>query len=730
MEKISKLSLLSLIVVFLLVFTVGCELTDKLTGATENLTEAVDNKLTTDTPGDVELATYESGAAADGQNTEVCGENYPQFDIATQDPFVEERGTEPAADFTPPFEKCEEEYDALMATRTACDEVASQTLLVAKEGADDPRWTAGDFDAHYPKIQDAIDAAEHCDMIIVRPGIYKEYLSLDGKDLKIYSDVWNEAGTEQDGDERMTDYVAEKIDLLHYYETGERNVEETRTPYLQPLKRAARTILEGGGYEEGPDLGGTITRNHDDPEDPNRGCGNRRPMVDFKAGTTRNTIFDGFSVRLMPEQDHTIPGHGHTLQCRGGSPIIRHNIIYNNGSTGVGAHTSWLNTSPVTPPCAEDATLEQETFSNPDYRGDNTEFRPTPIVYDNISYQNNGLGMGNNHYGCGVMYGNESFWNAVPEDTAGHQSPGIGTRHGAKPYIAYNIVYENAWVGIGVRQGYLQPKAECAEDPEGCNHIDERTQAVVLGNIVYANGHSDTPEENRGAIAIDGAGLPDDPVLVKDNIVFESQVSGIGTRNEYAGVDRGYVMDDTYVDVIDNITFSNARQGITCKGSDYGTSHCNIVGNTSYWNHIGGIGFAENSEGTALHNTVACNNSSGIVTKKGGDVSIYNNISYYNVNSGILDIGTDHDYNLLSGNNGKDATCGTDKQAQSCTTPQYGKNEGGTDPGENDLFVDPLFTDVLDNDYTLTSSSPALDAATDVSSYYTGWESDNIGSDK
>ena len=62
--------------------------------------------------------------------------------------------------------------------------------------------------------------------------------------------------------------------------------------------------------------------------------------------------------------------------------------------------------------------------------------------------------------------------------------------------------------GIAVRQGYLQPKDDCAADPVGCNHIDERTQAVIARNIVFANGSDAAPEDSRGAIAVDGVGLP------------------------------------------------------------------------------------------------------------------------------------------------------------------------------------------------------------------------------
>lgn len=670
--------------------------------------------------------------SAEGQNPEQCGTHFPQFDPAVNDPFEEHRYQTLPVDMIPPFEACVVALDELESSRSACDEVSDrETFLVSQQGGTDSRWQQGSFDAWYSTIQDAIDAADHCDTIIVRPGIYREYLRIEGKDVQIFSDTWNEDATSNDGEERVDDYVAERIDLLAYYETGARTVVETREPYLQPLRRSVRTILEGGGYAEGPDLGGTTSLTHGDPDDPDVGCGNRRPMVDFVAGTTRNTIFDGFTVRLMPEQDHTIPGHGHTLQMRGGSPIVVNNIMYNNGSTGAGVHASWLETTPLSPSCEFAPSLEQETFSNSDYRHSNVEYRPVPLIYNNISYQNNGLGLGNNHYSCAVMVNNEVFWNAVPGEEDSHQSPGIGTRHGAKTYLEYNIVYENAWTGIGVRQGYLQPKDACEADPQTCNHIDERTQSVILHNIVFANGSDDAPEDSVGGIGVDGAGLPDEPVLIEGNIVFESRVSGIGARNEYAGEDRGFVMDDTYVVILGNTVFSNTLQGIACRGSDIGTSHCTIVGNNSYWNHMTGIGFTDDASGSALNNVAACNSRAGIQTTSvsGADVSIYNNIAWFNVLAGIMDPGSSHDFNVLSGNNGQDAVCQEEPAGNPCINPQLGGGEG-TGPGPNDLFFDPYFCDALQYDYSLRDGSPALDSGMDVSFYYSAWPANGFGPDR
>jgi hypothetical protein len=666
-----------------------------------------------------EVSPIPSATPAEGQDPAYCGDHFPSLDFAAHDPFAGIRYAEPPADLVPPFAACEAALAASLASRPSCDAIEAADLLVSQAGEDDPRWLTGGFDALYPTIQSAIDAAAHCDRIVVRPGVYREQLTIEGKDVRLSSDTWNENGSAEDGDQRV-EYTAERIDLGHYYATGERVVVASQPTYLRPLRRAVRTVLEGGGFAEGPTLGGTLAVDPEDPDDPNRGCGNRRPMVDFVAGTTRNTVFDGFTVRLMAQQDHTIPGHGHTLQCRGGSPVIRHNIIHHNGSTGIGVHASWLVTEPLTPPCAHDPALEQETFDNRDYRHGNIEHRPVPLVYDNLSYQNNGLGLGNNHYSCAVMIGNESFWHAVPGEEDEHQSPGIGTRHGAKTLIDLNVVYDNAWTGIATHQGVLQPTDECAADPAGCNHIDERTQAVISRNLVFANGWDEAPEDSRAGIGADGVGLPDQPVVIRGNVVFGARVSGIGVRNQLAGADRGYVLDDTYAVIEGNTVVASALQGITCLGSEYGTTHCAIVGNDSSWNRMNGIGFAEQADGSALHNVVACNSRNGLQTVAaagGGEIAIYDNIAWANVLAGIVDPGARHDYNVYSANHGHQPTCSDSRRGQRCRDPQVGSDAGGS-AGPNDEFVEPGFCDPAGLDFGLREGSWAFDSGADVSDLY------------
>ena len=53
---------------------------------------------------------------------------------------------------------------------------------------------------------------------------------------------------------------------------------------------------------------------------------------------------------------------------------------------------------------------------------------------------------------------------------------------------------------------------------------------------------------------------PDEPVILRENISFNSRTAGIGARNEYAGEAYGFVMDDTYVEIMREIFASPLAQ--------------------------------------------------------------------------------------------------------------------------------------------------------------------------
>ncbi|MFQ5647339.1 MAG: DUF1565 domain-containing protein, partial [bacterium] len=213
----------------------------------------------------------------------------------------------------------------------------------------------GDFST----ISQAIEAARAGDRVVVRPGRYHEQLVMkEGVAVVSYA---SEGGNE-------------KIDG-----PGQKKV----------LKRAAGTIIDG---EDLP----------------------AKPMVSFPAGITRRTVLDGFTITGMPPVDHTRPGHAHTVECRGSSPVIRNNIIYDNGSTGIGSHG---------------------TFKGRDFRKEDLSLTAAPLIENNVVYENVGAGIGNNHYSRATIINNEVF-GQISEDN--HPAPGIGVQHGASPLIKGN----------------------------------------------------------------------------------------------------------------------------------------------------------------------------------------------------------------------------------------------------------------------------------------------------
>lgn len=588
--------------------------------------------------------------------------------------------------------------------RTPCDQVEDkETWYVKKDGT-------GDFTV----IQDAIDAASHCDTIIVGPGVYHEGLHIQNKDLVIQSDVYDEQGV-LDGDEEI-EHEAHFLDLVTYWDTGALLYTETVTAQSKVLRRTTRTVLDGS------QLGTNVA------------------IVDFLPGISRDSVLDGFTIEFLPETDHTEPGHVHTLNAMGASPEIVNNLFRYNGSTAIGGHATFNS-------------VHSRHEELDDYRASAIQFRPAVLAINNIVYCNNGVGIGANHYSCMEVYENEVFWSHMPREYK--ESPGIGSKHGAKTRIERNIVYDNAWVGIGCRQGKLEG--------EPGKHVNERTLSMVRDNLVWDNGWPEAPETHQGNIGVDGCGLPENPVQVEGNVVWGAGASGIGIRNEFSGLD--YVCESTHVIVVDNEVFENTTSGIGCNGNTIGPAECEIQANIVHDNGMAGIlvgdgavaevfdnVLSENgtagiklegsSDGLVHHNECLLNSTSGILFDTGATGQIYHNVADRNGTAGIHIEGTipvvdnivrrnatagiyDPDcsncsYNILSGNNGQPDDCGESPEPW-CTNPQT----TGCGVLEGSLFRDPGFTDPDNLDYHLLPDSPAIDAGLDLGLFpFTGYGPD------
>lgn len=328
--------------------------------------------------------------------------------------------------------------DAIRRAREAAREAAEPVTTGARQGR--VLRVPGD----HATIQAAIDAARPGDTVEVGAGTWREQILLRAG-VRLASDPAN------GGDEPVA-------------------VEGAALPVP---RRALRTILDGTGF------------------DPSS-----RGVVDVEPGAGRDTVLDGFTIQNLAKQDHHRPDHAHAINIRGASPIVVHNLVRDNGSTGIGCHAVFDD-----PAAAPEAR---------DLREARVHHKAEPVIYGNVVRGNFGLGIGSNFYCRALIAGNEVFAN---DDSAlGQQvTPGIGAKHGAAPRVVGNVVHDNPGGGVLVQVG----------EPIGAHSPDRATALEAVGNVVYRNG------PGRPAIAARGAGTAERPVLVRDNVVLESGGVGI-----------------------------------------------------------------------------------------------------------------------------------------------------------------------------------------------------------
>ena len=456
----------------------------------------------------------------------------------------------------------------------------------------------------YGKIQDGINAAESFsrDRVMVKTGTYYESLEMK-RSVKLIS-----VGE----DERMG-AVGYIDDLLDEFTNPELNYTYNTFSQVEGKKgltRAKNTILDGTGQQQLCFNGG----------------GNPAicPMVDIPKWATLGTWVDGFTVQNMEEVNHIECGHAHALQTRGSSATLIDNIIWHNGSGGLGSH-SMFN--------------EENICENKDFRYSNVKYDAHPALINNIVGESNGPNLGNNHYSYAIMYHNEAYKSGYYKTglpMADHEAPGIGNQHGAHAYIYKNVVYDSAWTGIGAKRGKNNNTATIWQ-----YNIDRPTRPIVKDNYVFNSGKAQVEDFGAG-IGGSNTGGPDiysgqDLYHVIDhNFVFSSQDAAIGIRywEEEDGEGTSVSPETGYVIINNNTGTEAGKAGI---GIDGAYDVAEISHNEVADNGMAGIGIKnEASVGDIADNSSHNNEMAGIGMKNGAQVAaIINNSLLSNTLAGI-----------------------------------------------------------------------------------------------
>ncbi|MDY6988012.1 MAG: right-handed parallel beta-helix repeat-containing protein [Thermodesulfobacteriota bacterium] len=353
------------------------------------------------------------------------------------------------------------------------DAAVAMALSVAKEAArplidtafhKGRRLTVPD---DFRTIQNAMDAADPGDIVLVKPGTYYELIVMkDG--VKLVSD------SAQGGDELVT-------------------VEDAR---LSLPRRTLRTLIDGS-----------------------KGGPSHRGLIDFDGGLGRNTIVDGFTIQNLPKQDHHVPGHAHAVNVRGANPVIMNCYVRKNGSTGIGSHVvygdqdkrmprrdfRWANVKHRT-----EAVIYHNIVSENLGLGIGCNHFSAPHVLGNEVFLNSDAELGHNPSpGMGAKHGAAPMimGNIVHDNPGGGILGKVGQRQGAyaidrpsHPTLMNNVVYGN---------GDARPGISCS----GAGSMKRPVRLV--GNFVY----------DAGAI---GMALSDGAVgILEDNLVSGSSGAGI-----------------------------------------------------------------------------------------------------------------------------------------------------------------------------------------------------------
>jgi parallel beta-helix repeat protein len=288
--------------------------------------------------------------------------------------------------------------------------------------------------------------------------------------------------------------------------------------------------------------------------------------------------------------------------------------------------------------------------------------------------------------------------------------------------ITGNNIYSNSEAGIAVRDGIDASVTTITQNNIYSNgmggiRIQRKCQLDISRNEIHDNLKGGI---HTGSDVADGGGFGSDLgtaiLTIEKNKFYQNGSGGYG-----AGIDVRHASGTIY----NNLVYNNYKGGI--RFGDYITE---IVNNTVVGNgNAAGGGIAYDDLAGAVNAPVA-----GVPDDP---LLILNNISVYNVTAGIracfdnTEGSEERDYNLVYANNGTGETnCGyPDRLNKRCANKNFGGCGSMWNPtpppwvildGPNNMIADPLFKDMVGNDYRLqrvsegdSNDSPGIDAGDD-----------------
>lgn len=245
-----------------------------------------------------------------------------------------------------------------------------------------------------------------------------------------------------------------------------------------------------------------------------------------------------------------------------------------------------------------------------------------------------------------------------------------------KGFTIKNGTYSGIWVHSNVYETPLITKNVITANGQGIR-CDAYSKPDIVNNIITAN--------NGRGIFCEGHSHPS----IIDNTI---------DSNEGAGIDvSGANYPNAYI--VNNLITNNQGDGIVLYD---GVTSTEILNNIITYNADNGIGVYWNSGAAVMNNVIAFNGASGI--------NHFTVASYYIQFMNILN-------NIITGNG--DYGIRSDNTFWSQYMPSdyndvwnnpLGNFDGYAEPGPNDIFVNPLFVDSNNAEFSLIPGSPCIDA--------------------